>query len=82
MTEERHRIILSIVIVISFLLTIHGINVGIHQEIKLNSEGKELLLLLLGALIGNFGKVVDYWFGSKDKEKKENGRRKRKRRKR
>jgi len=25
-------------------------------------------LLLLGAMIGNFGKVVDYWFNSDNKK--------------
>jgi len=68
MTEQRHRIILSIVIVLSFLFTIHGITVAMNQNFELNSDWKELLLLLLGALIGNFGKVVDYWFNNKNKK--------------
>jgi hypothetical protein len=66
MNESRHRIVLSIVIVISFLLTIHGISVAMHNNAELHGDWKELLLLLLGALIGNFGKVVDYWFNSKN----------------
>ena len=69
MTESKHRIILSIVIVISFLLTIHNISVAMHQNLELHGDWKELLLLLLGALIGNFGKVVDYWFNSSNKNK-------------
>ena len=69
MTEAKHRIILSIVIVISFLLTIHTISVAMHQNLELHGDWKELLLLLLGALIGNFGKVVDYWFNSSNKNK-------------
>ena len=72
MTEERHRIILSIVIVLSFLLTIHTISVSLHTNLDLNGDWKELLLLLLGALIGNFGKVVDYWFGNKNNEDNKN----------
>jgi len=68
MNEIRHRIILSIVIVLSFLFTIHAISVAMHTNLTLNSDWKELLLLLLGAMIGNFGKVVDYWFNSKNNE--------------
>jgi hypothetical protein len=65
MNEVRHRIILSIVIVLSFLLTIHGITVAMSNNMDLHDGWKELLLLLLGAMIGNFGKVVDYWFHAK-----------------
>ena len=68
MNEIRHRIILSIVIVLSFLFTIHAISVAMHTNLTLNSDWKELLLLMLGAMIGNFGKVVDYWFNSKNNE--------------
>ena len=66
MNETRHRILLSIVIVVSFLLTIHGITVAMSNNMELQGDWKELLLLLLGAMIGNFGKVVDYWFNSKN----------------
>jgi hypothetical protein len=66
MNEPRHRVILSIVIVVSFLLTIHGITVAMSNNMELHDDWKELLLLLLGAMIGNFGKVVDYWFNSKN----------------
>ena len=34
-------------------------------EKGLNAEWKELLLLLLGALIGNFNQVINYWFKDK-----------------
>lgn len=71
MNESRHRIILSIVIVLSFLLTIHAISVAMHQNLSLSGDWKELLLLLLGALIGNFGKVVDYWFNHNKNKKDE-----------
>jgi len=67
LTETRHRIVLSIVIVLSFLLSIHSISVAMFNGVSLQGEWKELLLLLFGALIGNFGKVVDYWFSPKEK---------------
>jgi hypothetical protein len=34
-----------------------------------SGEWKELLLLLLGALIGSYGKIIDYWFSDTDKDK-------------
>jgi len=70
MNESRHRIILSIVIVLSFLFTVHAISVAMHQNLSLGTDWKELLLLLLGALIGNFGKVVDYWFNQNQNNEK------------
>jgi hypothetical protein len=33
------------------------------------TEWKELLLLLLGAFIGSYGKIIDYWFSDTDKDK-------------
>lgn len=66
-TETRHRIMLSIVIVLSFLFSIHAISVAMFNGVSLQGEWKELLLLLFGALIGNFGKVVDYWFHTGNK---------------
>ena len=46
--------------------TIHGITVAMSKNMELEPGWKELLLLLLGAMIGNFGKVVDYWFSKKE----------------
>ena len=68
MNETKHRIILSIIIVLSFAFIIHGILVSMHINTSVGGEWKELLLLLLGAFIGNFGKVVDYWFNNKNKK--------------
>ena len=38
-------------------------------EIEVNEAWKELLLLLLGAFIGSYGKIIDYWFSDTDKDK-------------
>jgi hypothetical protein len=40
-----------------------------HTDTEISGEWKEILLLLLGALIGAFGKVVDHWFKDSDKDK-------------
>jgi len=69
MKKTKYRIILSIIIVLCFLFVVHGIVISIHMGGEVDSEWKELLLLMLGALIGSFGKVVDYWFNTKNNKK-------------
>jgi hypothetical protein len=34
-----------------------------------SAEWKELLFLMLGAFIGSYGKIIDYWFSDTDKDK-------------
>ena len=65
----RGRIILSVVVVFSFFGVIFGIGHAMHTNTEISGEWKEILLLLLGALIGAFGKVVDHWFKDSDKDK-------------
>lgn len=57
------KTVLSYVIILSFFGVIIEIGHAMHTNTELSGEWKEVLLLLLGALIGAFGKVVDYWFG-------------------
>ena len=65
----RGRIILSYVIVFSFFGVILGIGHAMHTDTEISGEWKEILLLLLGALIGAFSKVIDHWFKDSDKDK-------------
>ena len=51
------------------MCTTFGILVSIHAETTVGQEWKELLLLLLGAFIGSYGKIIDYWFSDTDKDK-------------
>ena len=62
MEESKSKIILSFIIVVSFLLTVHAISLAMHHHAEVSSQWKEILLLVLGALIGTFTKVIDYWF--------------------
>ena len=66
----RGRMILSFVIVFSFFGVIFGIGHAMHTNTEISGEWKEILLLLLGALIGSFGKIIDYWFKDTDHDKK------------
>ena len=53
----------------SFMLIIAGIFTAITYGTSIQGEWKELLLLLLGAFIGSYGKIIDYWFSDTDKDK-------------
>jgi len=63
------RVVMSFIIVFSFFGVIIGIGHAMHTDTEISGEWKEILLLLLGALIGAFGKVVDHWFKDSDKDK-------------
>ena len=53
----------------SFVLIIGGIFIAISSNTAASAEWKELLLLMLGAFIGSYGKIIDYWFSDTDKDK-------------
>jgi hypothetical protein len=53
----------------SFILIIGGIFLALNNNISAAAEWKELLLLMLGAFIGSYGKIIDYWFSDTDKDK-------------
>ena len=52
-----------------FMIIIAGIFTAILVKNPMSAEWKELLLLLLGAFIGSYGKITDYWFSDTDKDK-------------
>lgn len=52
-----------------FILIIVGIFLSMNANLVMAGEWKELLLLLLGAFIGSYGKIIDYWFSDTDKDK-------------
>ena len=52
-----------------FMLILAGMFAAIGIGTKMAGEWKELLLLLLGAFIGSYGKIIDYWFSDTDKDK-------------
>ena len=53
----------------SFMTIIAGIFYAMNYQLVMAGEWKELLLLLLGAFIGSYGKIIDYWFSDTDKDK-------------
>ncbi len=63
------RWLMTLIVLITFMLTTFGILISIHADTVVGQEWKELLLLLLGAFIGSYGKIIDYWFSDTDKDK-------------
>ena len=67
MQTNRWRI--TAIVLGLFTLIIVGINAGVFLGASINEDWKEMLLILLGAFVGNLNKVVDYWFNSEDRDK-------------
>jgi hypothetical protein len=65
----KRRWLITLIVLITFMFTAFGIMVSIHMDTIVGQEWKELLLLLLGAFIGSYGKIIDYWFSDTDKDK-------------
>ena len=65
----RRRWLMTLIVLVTFMFTTFGIMLSIHVETTVGQEWKELLLLLLGAFIGSYGKIIDYWFSDTDKDK-------------
>ena len=63
------RWLMTLIVLITFMLITLGIMISIHVDTVVGQEWKELLLLLLGAFIGSYGKIIDYWFSDTDKDK-------------
>jgi hypothetical protein len=51
------------------MFIVGGMFFAILNKNSIEGEWKELLLLLLGAFIGSYGKIIDYWFSDTDKDK-------------
>jgi hypothetical protein len=67
MQANRWRI--TAIVLGLFTLIIVGINAGVFMGATIGEDWKEMLLILLGAFVGNLNKVVDYWFNSEDRDK-------------
>ena len=57
------------IVLFLFFFIIFGINMAVFFNIEIQESWKEMLLILLGAFVGNLNKVVDYWFNSEDRDK-------------
>lgn len=65
----KRRWFITAIVLFTFFGTILAIFAAILGKTPMSGEWKELLLLLLGAFIGSYGKIIDYWFSDQDKDK-------------
>jgi hypothetical protein len=65
----KRRWFITAIVLGGFMIIIMGIFGAIIGQTVISGEWKELLLLLLGAFIGSYGKIIDYWFSDTDKDK-------------
>jgi hypothetical protein len=65
----KRRWYITALVLGGFMLIVGGMFFAIFSKSAIEGEWKELLLLLLGAFIGSYGKIIDYWFSDTDKDK-------------
>jgi hypothetical protein len=65
----KRRWYITAMVLGGFMLIIGGIFAAIVNNTVVAGAWKELLMLLLGAFIGSYGKIIDYWFSDTDKDK-------------
>jgi hypothetical protein len=65
----KRRWYITALVLGGFMLIMGGMFFAIINKNEIAGEWKELLLLLLGAFIGSYGKIIDYWFSDTDKDK-------------
>ena len=66
---QSNRWKITSIVLFLFFFIIAGINSAVFAGIEIKEDWKEMLLILLGAFVGNLNKVVDYWFNSEDRDK-------------
>lgn len=66
---QNNRWKITVIVLFLFFFIIAGINSAVFFGIAIQESWKEMLLILLGAFVGNLNKVVDYWFNSEDRDK-------------
>jgi hypothetical protein len=65
----QRRWFITALVLGSFVLIIGGIFAAVTTGVQSSAEWKELLLLLLGAFIGSYSKIIDFWFTDQDRDK-------------
>ena len=66
---QNNRWKITMIVLFLFFFIVAGINSAVFFKVSIEESWKEMLLILLGAFVGNLNKVVDYWFNSEDRDK-------------
>lgn len=67
MMDNRWKI--TLLVLFTFFFIVFGIVMATLFKTSLDGAWKELLLILLGAFVGNLNKVIDFYFSSEDRDK-------------
>ena len=65
----KKRWLITLIVLITFLTIIVGVSLAIILNSDVNEKWEKILMLLLGAFIGSYGKIMDYWFNDPNKDK-------------
>ena len=66
---QRNRFVITTVVLGTFFMIMVGIGAAImgHDETPIiDQEWKEILLLVLGAFLGSYSRIIDFWFNAND----------------
>lgn len=61
---------ITMIVMLTFLMILLGIVVSVLFKAHITQEWKEILLLLLGAFIGSYNRVIDFWFNNSQRDDK------------
>lgn len=67
--RARNRFIITAVVLLTFFFIMLGIGTAIlgkGDTPAINQEWKEILLLVLGAFLGSYSRIIDFWFNGSD----------------
>jgi hypothetical protein len=59
---------ITILTIMTLMLILLGISLCVVFNAHIAQEWKEILLLLLGAFIGSYNRVIDYWFNNSQRD--------------
>lgn len=65
----KNRLWITVVTLVTFLAILVGIGHSLIVKTELHQEWKEILLLVLGAFIGSYNRVIDFWFNSNERDR-------------
>lgn len=71
---QRGRMGITMLTMLTFLVIVLGIGWALLGPVDtmagMAQEWKEILLLVLGAFIGSYNRVIDFWFNSAERDNK------------
>jgi hypothetical protein len=66
---QQNRWKITLLVMFTFFFIVFGIVLAVMVKATIQESWKELLLILLGAFVGNLNKVIDFWFSNEDRDK-------------